>query len=100
MEEQSFLQDKGDVPAQRFLLQTPDIGTIDFDHARARVVKAGNQANDGCLACTTRADKRYELARFDFEAYVLENRRPGIVAKSDFLELDFALHAPQFLGSG
>ncbi len=90
-EEQRVLQDEADLIAQRLQPIPPDVRAVDDDRPGRRIVEPRNQAHDRGLPGSRRTDNRRDLAGFDREADVLQDRLVGAVAEADVVELDLAL---------
>ena len=89
-EEDRFLQDVADLVAQGFEFVVGDVLAVDPDCAGLHVVEPGDEAYDGGLAGTGRANDADELSGLNFETDVGEYGRGGIVSEGNVFEFDVA----------
>ena len=99
MEQHRFLQNQAHVFAQRALPNLTNVNTVELHRARCRVVKTRNEADDGRLAGSRRADECSHLPRLNPETHVDQSRALRVVSKSDMVELDSAFDVRQLAGA-
>ena len=92
-EENAVLHDDADLPAHGLDIVARDGAVIDADLAAGRVVKAGQQRDDGALARAAGPDERDHFPRLDGEVDVIERGLPDAVTEGHVAKLDLALHA-------
>ena len=73
-EQEGVVGDEGDLRAQRGEVDVAQVGAVDRDRSRGRVVEAGEQADQAGLARAGRADQRDDAAGLDLEVDVAERR--------------------------
>ncbi len=76
----------------------PDVDPVDQDFAAGDIVKAGQQVDDGGLACAGWSDDGDRLARLRLEIDVLKHRLAFFIFCGDIHELDFAADGGQGFG--
>jgi len=91
-EEDGFLRDEADLRAQPLDVEVLDVRVVQLDDPTQRVVEPLDEGDDGALPAARGANQRSRLARFEHEAYSLEDFDvwAGRVVELDVLELDLA----------
>ena len=94
-EEEALLRHDPELRAQRRLRDLAEVGAVDRDAARARVVEAREQLRDRRLAGARVPDERDGRSCRDVEVEVVEDVRQLAVAEADVLEADVAVDRGQ-----
>src|SRR6202521_4491315 len=95
--EQIVLQDETDLLAEGLHRELANIFAVDFYLTGFWIIKARDQTDDSGFARARRAHDRGDLAWFNLEADVLQNRTIFLVAEADILKFDLALQSGRFL---
>ena len=95
-EEDAVLHDNADLPAERLDVVGGDGLVVDEDVARAGIVEAGEEGDDGAFAGAAGADQGDHFARLDGKADVVEDGLADAVAEGDVAEFDLAADAGEF----
>ena len=101
VEEQGVLQDDADVPPQGFLLELPQIASIQPDRTLSGIVKAHQQSHQRGFTRAAGPDNSDGLPWFDVKVDALQYRAVGLlIMEMHIVEYNFPLNVMNILRIG
>ncbi len=94
-EQHRLLRHQAYVAAQRLKAQVLDVVAVEQDLARLRLVEAGYEVDERCLARAAAPHERDDLTRLGAQADVVQHGGSSGVGKRDIPELDAPAHPRQ-----
>ena len=79
VEQDGFLSDHTDLLAQTPQVQMADVQVIHQNGAVVRIVKAGDEPDQGRLAATVLANQCHGFPETDFQVHIGEDRYAGLI---------------------